>query len=70
MKKLPNRNEPERANPPPQEVANPPNVERLNREQIKQEIRELDSLELDSTEMRDFVYHRINVLLEMLDNEP
>lgn len=40
----------------------------LSREQIKQEIRELDSLELESTEMQDFVYHRINELLDMLDS--
>lgn len=43
----------------------------LSREQIKQEIRELDALRLGyaSVGLDDIVYHRINELLDMLDTE-
>lgn len=43
-------------------------TDRIDREQIKQEIRELDSLRMDG-QLDDIVYHRINELLEMLDND-
>lgn len=64
MKTLPNRNERESAKPPNEPAW-------LSREQIKQEIRELDALRLGVIEssLDDMVYHRINELLDMLDNE-
>lgn len=47
-----------------------PDTSRLDREEIKREIRELDSLRLEqaSQELADLCYHRINELLDLLDN--